>query len=268
MRSLFIFLFCCVSMIPSMAQYSWSTLQNLSPRFVKSITVGENRYVFQYKDARTPLVTSITCVTPYGSSETQIVHGDGSHTASPVVTIHHSGVVDTLRYRLGRWAFTYSDPLGDAYTDEYLVENTPEGAAKLSCRWRTCVNSVDVETTETHRFKYVRNCLMNVREGRKEVQWKYGGKQSPLCTIDLIQFATVGFVGGTSLYAVPQVLNNLLMNWISGARLPISAVDENARVSFSYKFDERDYVRYIRMRGVSFTKENDFDVKVEVEYMD
>ena len=97
MRSLFIFLFCCVSMIPSMAQYSWSTLQNLSPRFVKSITVGENRYVFQYKDARTPLVTSITCVTPYGSSETQIVHGDSSHTASPVVTIHHSGVVETLR---------------------------------------------------------------------------------------------------------------------------------------------------------------------------
>lgn len=268
MRSLFIFLFCCVSFLSSMAQYSWSTLQDLSPRFVKSITVGENRYVFRYKDARIPLVTSITCVTPYGSSETQIVHGDSLCAESPIATIHHSGVVDTLRFRLGRWVFTYSDPLGDSYTDEYLVENTPEGTPKLSCRWRTCVNSVDVETTETQRFRYVRNCLMNVRDGRKEIQWKYGGKESPLCTIDLLHFVTVGFVGGTSLYAVPQVLNNLLLIWSTSARLPISAVDNNVRVSFSYKFDERDYVRRIRMRGVSSTGEDDFDIKVEVEYMD
>lgn len=268
MRSIFLFLFCCSAFISAMAQHSRSEQPQVLPRFVKSVTVGENRYVFKYKDAQTPLVTSIACITPYGSSETQIVHGAASSAEASVVTIHHGGGVDTLRYRLGRWAFSYSDPLGDTYTDEYLVENTEEGQPKLSRRWRTCINSVDIETTETHKFKYVRGCLLKVSDGRHELQWKYGGKSVLPCTIDLLHFVTVGFVGENSLYAVPQVLNNLMVKWLSGARLPISATDNRMRVSFSYKFDERDYVRRIRMRGQSLTGEDDFDVRVEVEYMD
>lgn len=241
--------------------------QNTLPRFVKSVTVGENRYVFQYKDASTPQVTAITCVTPYGSSETRIAYCDTSAAEAPVALIHHGGAVDTLRYRLGRWAYSYSDPIGDTYTDEYLAEATPEGAQKLLYRWRTCINSVDVKTTEAHKYKYVRGCLLSVNDGRSEIQWKYGGKAALPCTIDLIHFVTVGFVGGNSLYAVPQVLNNFLAEYVSGVRLPISAVDNNVRVTFSYKMDDRDYVSRIRMRGQSFTGENDFDVKVEVEYM-
>lgn len=256
------------AILSAVAQPSSAERSDVLPRFVKSVTLGENRYVFQYADERTPLVTSIACITPYGSSETRIVHGDASSADSPVAIIHHGGAVDTLRHHIGRLAYSYADPLGDRYTDEYLVESTEEGLPKLARRWRTCINSVDIETTETHVYKNLRGCLMKVSAGREALQWKYGGKTALPCTIDLIHFITVGFVGGNSLYAVPQELNNLMVRWLRSARLPISATDNRVRVSFSYKLDERGYVLQVRMRGQSLTGEDDFDVKAEVEYAD